>query len=140
MSEPQDPTAPEGSDGDAAAASAAAATPLAWTAAPLPALLRLAWPIVVSMLSMSVMTLVDTLMVSTLGSWALAGVGLGGIIHYIVICFPIGVLGGIKILASQSVGAGRPEHVKIILGAGLALATAMAVCAAAVAVLGSRSC
>ena len=45
--------------------------------APLPALLRLAWPIVISMLSASLMTLVDTLMVSTLGSWALAGVGLG---------------------------------------------------------------
>jgi MATE family multidrug resistance protein len=99
----------------------------------MPALLRLAWPIVISMLSASVMTLVDTLMVSTLGAWALAGVGLGGITSFIMICLPIGVLGGIKILASQSVGAGRTEPVKIFLGAGLVLAVGMAACSAAAA-------
>jgi MATE family multidrug resistance protein len=99
----------------------------------LPALIRLALPIVISMLSMSVMTLVDTLMVSSLGSWALAGVGLGGILHFIVICFPIGVLGGVKILAAQSIGSGRPEKVKLILGAGLALAVVMATCSATIA-------
>jgi MATE family multidrug resistance protein len=120
-------------DRSARGATGAAPNELEWAAAPLPALIRLAWPIVVSMLSMSVMTLVDTLMVSTLGSWALAGVGLGGIIHYILICFPIGVLGGIKILAAQSIGAGRPEKVKVILGAGLMLAVVMAICSATVA-------
>jgi len=99
----------------------------------MPALIRLAWPIVVSMLSLSVMTLIDTLMVSTLGSWALAGVGLGGIVHFILICFPIGVLGGVKILAAQSIGAGRPDKVKAILSAGLTLAVVMACCAATLA-------
>jgi MATE family multidrug resistance protein len=120
---------------EAPATGRAKATPseLEWAGAPLPALIRLAWPIVVSMLSMSVMTLVDTLMVSTLGSWALAGVGLGGIVHFILICFPMGVLGGVKILAAQSIGAGRPEKVRIILGAGLALAVVMAACSETVA-------
>ncbi len=120
-------------DGSARGATGAAPNELEWAAAPLPALIRLAWPMVVSMLSMSVMTLIDTLMVSTLGSWALAGVGLGGIIHYILICFPIGVLGGIKILAAQSIGAGRPGKVKVILGAGLVLAAVMATISATVA-------
>ena len=92
---------------------------LAWTRNPLPALLHLAWPIVVSMLSASLMTLVDTLMVSRLGTWALAGVGLGGVVGFILVCFPMGVLGGVKILASQSIGAGRPEQVKTFLGADL---------------------
>jgi MATE family multidrug resistance protein len=89
------------------------------------------------MLSMSVMTLVDTLMVSTLGSWALAGIGLGGIVHFILICFPMGVLGGIKILASQALGAGRHENLRVILGAGLALAVALAACSALAAFFGA---
>lgn len=107
---------------------------LDWTAAPLPALLRLAGPIIISMVSASLMTLVDTLMVSTLGSWALAGVGLGGIVSFILVCFPMGVLGGVRILASQSVGAGRPGNVKYFLGAGLALAVGMAAFSASASV------
>lgn len=106
---------------------------LSWTTEPLPALMRLAWPIVISMLSASLMTLVDTLMVSRLGSWALAGVGLGGVVSFILVCFPMGVLGGVKILASQSIGAGRQEQVKTFLGAGLVLAVAMAAVSAVAA-------
>jgi MATE family multidrug resistance protein len=77
------------------------------------------------MLSASVMTLVDTFFVSRLGTWALAGVGLGGIVSFAIVCFPIGSLGAVKILASQSVGAGRPENIGRYLGAGLALAGIM---------------
>jgi MATE family multidrug resistance protein len=99
---------------------------IGWIDAPMPELLRLSWPIVVSMLSHSMMALVDTLMVSTLGSGALAGVGLGGIVSFILISFPMGVLGGIKILAAQSVGAGRRTGVHIYLSAGLYMAFVMA--------------
>lgn len=99
---------------------------LDWLERPLPALLRLAWPIVISMLSASAMALVDTLMVSSLGAWALAGVGLGGISSFILVCFPIGVLGGIKILTSQAVGAGRTDNAAKFLGAGIILALVMA--------------
>jgi MATE family multidrug resistance protein len=94
---------------------------LHWVDAPRPELIRLAWPIVVSMLSASVMTLVDTLMVSGLGSAALSGVGLGGILSFILICFPIGVLGAVKILSSQAFGAGRIDAASAYLGAGLGL-------------------
>ncbi len=100
---------------------------LDWVETPLRSLVRLAWPIVVSMLSASVMTLADTLMVSTLGTWALAGVALAGTTAFILVCLPIGVLGGIKILVSQSIGAGKPQNVKIYLVAGLWLALLMAV-------------
>lgn len=89
-------------------------------------LIRLGWPIIVSMLSVSVMTLVDTLMVSRLGSYALAGVGLGGIVNFIVICFPMGLLTGVKILISQSVGANQRDSVRAYLGAGIWLAVVMA--------------
>ncbi len=99
----------------------------------MPELVRLGWPIIVSMLSASVMTLVDTLMVSRLGSYALAGVGLGGIINFIVICFPIGLLGGVKILISQSVGAGQRDSVQAYLGSGIWLAIVMAALATPIA-------
>ncbi len=106
---------------------------LEWTQAPLPALLGLAWPIVLSMLSVSVMTLVDTFFVSQLGTWALAGVGLGGIVSFSVVCFPLGSLSAVKILASQSVGAGRLDNVQKYLGAGLVLAAIMTAAAFAAA-------
>ena len=85
------------------------------------------------MLSASVMTLVDTFFVSRLGTWALAGVGLGGIVSFSVVCFPLGSLASIKILASQSVGAGRLDNVGRYLGAGLGLAGVMSTLAFALA-------
>ncbi len=118
------------SDSDSIGASAGR---LAWADHPMPELIRLGWPIIVSMLSASVMTLVDTLMVSRLGSYALAGVGLGGIINFIVICFPIGLLGGVKILISQSVGAGQRDSVQAYLGSGIWLAIVMAALATPIA-------
>ena len=74
-------------------------------------LLRLAWPVAVSMLSYVVMTLVDTLFVGRLGSDALAGVGLCGALLWTLICFPFGMLQGAKLLVSQSVGAGEGHGV-----------------------------
>ena len=59
------------------------------------------------MLSYSIMTLVDTLFVGRLGASALAGVGLGGVAAFTVLCFGFGLLRGVKILVSQAVGAGR---------------------------------
>ncbi|MFK7990313.1 MAG: MATE family efflux transporter [Sandaracinaceae bacterium] len=70
-------------------------------------MVRLAWPIAVSMLSYGVMTLVDTLFVGRLGASALAGVGLGGVFAFTVLCFGFGMLRGVKVLTSQAVGAGR---------------------------------
>ena len=73
------------------------------------------------------------LVVSRLGSYALAGVGLGGIINFMVICFPIGLLGGAKILISQAVGAGQRDSVQAYLGAAIWLAMVMAAVATPVA-------
>ena len=80
---------------------------LAWRTAPRAELLRLAWPIAVSMVSYAVMTLADTLFVGRIGPAALAGVGLGGTAAFVAICFPMGLLRGVKINVSQAVGAGR---------------------------------
>lgn len=101
--------------------------------APGPDLLRelvaLAWPITVSTLSYTVMTVVDTAFVGRLGPAALAGVGLGGIAVWTVICFGFGLLRAVKVLVAQSVGAGERNQVLPFLGAGIFAALALSVIA-----------
>jgi len=84
---------------------------LSWEQRPLRALLRLAGPIAISMLSYSVMTLVDTLVVGRIGPAALAGVGLGGTVAFALVCFWFGLLRGTKTLVAQAIGAGRRDLV-----------------------------
>jgi MATE family multidrug resistance protein len=101
----------------------AEAAPLAFEQDASRELTRLAWPIAVSMISYSTMTLVDTLFVGRLGASALAGVGLGGTTAFLLVCFSIGLLRAVKTLASQSIGAGRGSDGVAYLGAGLVWAT-----------------
>jgi MATE family multidrug resistance protein len=95
-------------------------------------LVTLAWPITVSSLSFTVMTVVDTAFVGRLGPASLAGVGLGGIALWTVICFGFGLLRAVKVLVSQGVGAGERESVLPFLGAGVCAAIALSVLAIAV--------
>lgn len=100
-------------------------TDLEFTHNPLARLLRLAWPITVSMLSFSTMTLCDTLLVGHLGVSALAGVGLGGVTAFVFLCFPFGLLRASKTLVAQAIGAGRSNdaraHRTAAVVAGLAM-------------------
>lgn len=91
-----------------------------WTDRPGRELLRLAWPITISMLSFSAMTLVSTAFVASIGSDELAGVGLGGVIGFALVCFGVGLLRGAKTLVSQAVGASRRDRIPTLLGAALA--------------------
>ena len=100
---------------------------LSWDGSPFAELLRLAWPISASMLSYSVMTLVDTLFVGRLGPSALAGVSIGGVISFALVCFGFGGLRSVKMLVSQSVGAGQQGRAVHYVGAGLMLAAALGV-------------
>lgn len=88
-------------------------------------LVSLAWPITVSTLSFTVMTVVDTAFVGRLGPASLAGVGLGGIALWTVVCFGFGLLRAVKVLVSQGVGAGEQAEVLPFLGAGLYAALAL---------------
>lgn len=106
---------------------------LPWRDAPLGELLRLAWPIMVSLLSYSAMTVVDTLFISRLGASALAGVGFGGVSAFILICFAFGVLRAGQTLVAQSSGAGRADTAPAYLGAALVSAVALGI---AITVLG----
>lgn len=98
---------------------------LRWRHRPFPELVRLAWPISVSMLSYSVMTLVGTLFVGRLGASALAGVGIGGIYTFTLLCFGFGLLRSVKVLVSQAVGAGQRARISGFVGAGLVIALAL---------------
>jgi MATE family multidrug resistance protein len=102
---------------------------LNWTDRPGRELLRLAWPITVSMLSFSTMTLASTAFVARIGADELAGVGLAGVIGFTLVCFGIGLLRGAKTLVSQAVGAGRHERIPALLGSALALALGLGVAA-----------
>ena len=70
------------------------------------AVLRVAWPIGVSMVSYTLKGFVDMLMVGHLGMEALAGVGLAGILAWNLTAFPWGALRGQRPLVSQYLGAG----------------------------------
>lgn len=98
---------------------------LSWANNPTRELVRLSWPIAVSMVSYATMTLVDTLFVSRLGGSALAGVGLGGTAAFALLCFTFGLMRGVKTRVSQAVGAGRRTEVDAYLGAGLLLAVSL---------------
>ena len=100
---------------------------LNWQAHPFRELMRLSWPIAVSTLSYSIMTLVDTLLVGHIGPAALAGVGLAGTAAFAVMCFSIGLLRGCKTLVSQAVGARRPDLVDAYRAAALGAAVVLGV-------------
>ena len=87
--------------------------------------MRLSWPITLSTLSYSLMTLVDTLLVGGLGAAQLAGVGLGGTAAFALLCFSFGLLRGVKTLVSQAVGAGKRDEIGRYLGAALLAAGAI---------------
>jgi MATE family multidrug resistance protein len=98
---------------------------LRWVERPGRELLRLAWPITVSMVSFATMTLTSTAFVAHLGADELAGVGLAGVVGFSLVCFGIGLLRGAKTLVSQAVGADRRDRIPELLGAAIGLAVAL---------------
>jgi multidrug resistance protein, MATE family len=99
--------------------------PLTWSDRPGRALLRLAWPITVSMVSFSAMTLASTAFVAQVGADELAGVGLAGVVGFTLVCFGIGLLRGAKTLVSQAVGANRQDRIPELVGAAVVIAVAL---------------
>jgi MATE family multidrug resistance protein len=106
-------------------------SPLPWAERPGRELLRLAWPITVSMVSFSAMTLTSTAFVAHLGADELAGVGLAGVVGFALVCFGVGLLRGAKTLVSQAVGADRRSRIPELLAAAIGLALVLGGVAAA---------
>ncbi|HEY0190169.1 MAG TPA: MATE family efflux transporter [Kofleriaceae bacterium] len=107
----------------------AAPPSLSWIERPGRELLRLAWPITVSMVSFSAMTLTSTAFVAHIGADQLAGVGLAGVVGFALMCFGIGLLRGAKTLVSQAVGAGRRDRLPELMAAAIGLAVVLGVVA-----------
>ncbi len=84
--------------------------------------MRLAWPITISMVSFSTMTLASTAFVAHVGADELAGVGLAAVIGMSLMCFGVGLLRGAKTLVSQAIGANRCDRIPELLGAAVGLA------------------
>jgi len=67
---------------------------------------KLAWPVMVSMLSYTAMGVVDTLFVARLGTEALAAVGFAATLVFTSQSFGAGLMAGVRILVAQGTGAG----------------------------------
>jgi putative MATE family efflux protein len=97
--------------------------------------LRMAWPVVVHQVSLSMVQLVDTLLVGHLGKDALAGVGLGSIVFWIPQSgiFAVGI-GTIAVVA-RNVGAGHRERASATTAVALMMGLAWGVLLAVVMAL-----
>lgn len=82
----------------------------------------LAWPIMVSMLSYTLMSVVDTVFVSRLGTEPLAAVGIASILVFFSQSFGAGLMGGIRVLVAQATGAAKHTVAARISWQGLWLA------------------
>lgn len=108
---------------------------LSWESRPSSELVRLAWPMALSFLSLSVMTLVDTLFIGQLGAVPLAAVGIGGPVVFTVASFGIAVFGAAKISVGQAQGRGDVARTHLLLGAFSKLALALGAGSAVVGLL-----
>lgn len=72
---------------------------------------KLAWPITISMLSFTAMGLADTLFVSQLGTEPLAAVGIAVSTTFLIFAFGFGLMDGSKVAVAQATGAADTSRV-----------------------------
>lgn len=99
------------------------------------AVLTLAWPIMVSMLSYTLMSVADTLFVSRLGTDPLAAVGLAAVLVFFTQSFGAGLMGGVRILVAQATGANQHNLAARFGWQGLWIALPLGACMAAMSFL-----
>ena len=85
-------------------------------------ILALALPIIGGMISQNVLNLVDTAMVGTLGDEAIAAVGVGGFLNFLLTAVILGLGAGVQAMASRRVGEGRDTETAVPLNGGLIVA------------------
>ncbi|UCF09863.1 MAG: MATE family efflux transporter [Candidatus Bipolaricaulota bacterium] len=91
------------------------------------AVVRLAYPVSLGMLSFTLLTVVDTAMLGRLGSTPLAASGVAGVLFF-AIAFPLsGMSIGIQALVARRFGEGDPQQCGQILSAGLLLSLGLGV-------------
>ncbi|NRB42766.1 MAG: MATE family efflux transporter [Pseudomonadales bacterium] len=84
-------------------------------------LLRLAWPIFIAQLSLSSMSMVDTIMAGHYNKLDLAAIAIGGSIWLPALLFAQGCLFGLTPMIAQAVGRGEGSESKILLHQGIYL-------------------
>ena len=89
-------------------------------------IMSLALPIMAGMLSQSILNVVDTLMVSHLGSDALAAVGMASNTNYLASAAVIGLGAGVQAMVARRQGENNLEQMALPLNAGLTIAVLMA--------------
>ncbi len=90
-------------------------------------ILTLAVPIILGMMSQTVLNLVDTLMVSSLGASAIAAVGFGSFANFLSIAFVTGMSTGVQAIAARRKGEGRHSETAVALNGGLMLVACIAI-------------
>ncbi len=90
-------------------------------------ILALALPIILGMVSQTVLNLVDTLMVSRLGADAVAAVGFGGFANFLCTAFVTGTSTGVQSIASRRKGEGKDGETAFALNGGLLLVAVIAI-------------
>jgi MATE family multidrug resistance protein len=95
------------------------------------AVMRLAWPVMVSRLSTMVMLTADTLFLAKLGTAPLAAMGVALPASFVPIAAATGAVGGLRTLVASSVGARDDARVKLLgwqaIWIGLGLGTLAAI-------------
>ena len=87
----------------------------------------LAWPIMISTLSYTAMSVTDTVYVARLGTVPLAGLGLGVILSFLIQSFGIGLLGGAKVAIAQRTGASAHDRARALAWQGIWLAVCLGI-------------
>lgn len=89
-------------------------------------IIDLALPIIGAMVSQNVLNLTDTAITGTLGTQALAAVGLGGFINWMGMAFITGLATGVQAISARRLGEGRDSEAAMPLNGGLLLSLLLA--------------
>lgn len=82
-------------------------------------LLSLALPLIISTASWTVMNFIDRVFLLQYSTEAMAAAFPAGMLHYTVICFPLGIAAYVNTFVAQYHGAGRPERIGVSVWQGV---------------------
>jgi MATE family multidrug resistance protein len=101
-------------------------------------LLQLAWPILVTMISYTLLSVVNSIYVGWMGTAELAAIGLATSAIYLVQSFGLGWLGAVRVLVANRTGAGQHAEVASLTWTGLLLALLLGLLVALTVPFGPR--
>jgi len=77
--------------------------------------IKLAWPISLQSILVTMLSMTDIMMVAHLGDSAVASVGLGNRVQFVVLIIMSGLASGVGILSAQYFGAGKINHIRQVI-------------------------